>query len=354
MTEQTDEIIAPAPSLFDVVKLETIEDLPEPSNGPYFVAASDGYWCMDRNHFGRYLTPAGKDVPLPKAEPMFWYDIPKLPNHIIGQAWSFFRKVYEDRKSEAMVDITWSEEKGYRLFVPPQKASASGVRCERKPEHYKGQMVGTIHSHCNFSAFHSGTDTHDADTHDGLHITIGNVMSDPPSIAIMVSKTKVRWNFKAEDIQETPEVVMASHPAWWEKFVADPDPVQYGQYHTYSKNNNGHKPYTPPQPKKNEIVVVGKAKGTGRSKYGGNGSFMDLDAAVEAAKITDPTVLDRLAIVDQELMILDKVLQEAGIEIDYDFTINPEGPRTTALNPNERLLLGLDDDDLPLEWRNFL
>ena len=38
-------------------------------------------------------------------------------------------------------------------------------------------LYGTIHSHCNFSAFHSGTDDRDEIEFDGLHITIGNVNS---------------------------------------------------------------------------------------------------------------------------------------------------------------------------------
>lgn len=38
-------------------------------------------------------------------------------------------------------------------------------------------IIGTIHSHCNFGAFHSGTDNHDEMNFDGLHITIGKVNS---------------------------------------------------------------------------------------------------------------------------------------------------------------------------------
>jgi hypothetical protein len=39
------------------------------------------------------------------------------------------------------------------------------------------KVAGTIHSHCNFSAFHSSTDDADEIGFDGLHITIGNVNS---------------------------------------------------------------------------------------------------------------------------------------------------------------------------------
>lgn len=39
------------------------------------------------------------------------------------------------------------------------------------------RIFGTIHSHCNFNAFHSGVDDADEKEFDGLHITIGNVRS---------------------------------------------------------------------------------------------------------------------------------------------------------------------------------
>lgn len=40
------------------------------------------------------------------------------------------------------------------------------------------RIYGTIHSHCDFAAFHSGTDDHDEIGFDGLHITVGNVNSN--------------------------------------------------------------------------------------------------------------------------------------------------------------------------------
>jgi len=40
------------------------------------------------------------------------------------------------------------------------------------------RIYGTIHSHCNFNAFHSGVDQADEVKFDGLHITIGNVRSN--------------------------------------------------------------------------------------------------------------------------------------------------------------------------------
>jgi proteasome lid subunit RPN8/RPN11 len=176
--------------------------------------------------FGYVLHPVN-DIPLPElpAGALLQYDIPKIPIELLGQAWSFFRTIYNRLRTEAMLDITWHPDKGYRLFVPHQTVTAMSVDAKRKAEHYAngGMVVGTIHSHCDFGAFHSGTDTHDAGEHDGLHITIGKNLSDPPELAIMISANKKNWDFKLEDIADG-ELKLVEHPKWWEEYVKTPAP----------------------------------------------------------------------------------------------------------------------------------
>jgi hypothetical protein len=206
--------------------------LPLPSNGPYFVPSKNGYMVHRDFHFGRVLVPI-KETTLPEHRPYLWPEI-NVPAELIGQAWSFFRAIWHARHSEAMVDITWSPEKGYRLFCPPQRASSGGVQADRKLEHYRGQMVGTIHSHCNFGAFHSGTDTHDADGHDGLHVTLGKNDQDQPEQAIMISVGGLRWDFEPKELWG--EVLpLIPHPRWWEKQVRDPAPHNSGHVSTWRR-----------------------------------------------------------------------------------------------------------------------
>lgn len=204
-----------SPPLFGVVLPEKDpNNLPIPTRGPYFVPAKQGWMVHKKFHWGRVLTPVKEAEALHDREPYLWPEI-NLPIELLGQAWAFFAAIYELHKSEAMVDITWSEKHGYRLFCPPQRATSGGVHAKRTLEHYQGQIVGTIHSHCNFGAFHSSTDTHDADGHDGLHITLGKNMHQQPEIAVMISVGTVRWHFKPEELWEDISLTKQKYPWWW-------------------------------------------------------------------------------------------------------------------------------------------
>ena len=68
-----------------------------------------------------------------------------------------YQSVMDDKNAKELMGRAWNEynrlyEQGFRIY-------------------------GTIHSHCNFGAFHSGVDDADEKHFDGLHITIGNVRS---------------------------------------------------------------------------------------------------------------------------------------------------------------------------------
>jgi len=198
--------------------------LPQPNAGPYFLIGKKGAYIYKNSHFGRIIRPVdelptlsdllddnGKPTPA-----ILWATLPKMPQELFGKALSFFASVWHKQHTEAMVDITWSEKQGYRLFVPKQKASGGHVECQRKAEHYEqdSRIVGTIHSHCNFSAFHSGTDESDAKEHDGLHITLGNVDSAFPSVAAMISDAGNNWKVEPKDLMEMP-LKPVPHPDWW-------------------------------------------------------------------------------------------------------------------------------------------
>ncbi len=70
----------------------------------------------------------------------------------------YYEAVFEDKNAKRLMQKT---------FQYYQKLTAEGY-----------VLYGTIHSHCDFSAFHSGIDDSDELNFDGLHITIGNVDAD--------------------------------------------------------------------------------------------------------------------------------------------------------------------------------
>jgi hypothetical protein len=164
-----------------------------PKSGMYYVVAKNGVFIHVERQVGSALVKADGIPWLENAQPSIQLKLPKIPGRIIGQALTFFRQVWDEYKAEAYTQLYYSKELNqYRLWVPKQKVSGGGVSYDRADQfdikervggdvgkeiqkQWKWQMVGTIHSHCNFSAFHSGTDTHDEETFDGIHITLGHV-----------------------------------------------------------------------------------------------------------------------------------------------------------------------------------
>lgn len=360
------------PAPFSLVPLTgKVHDLPEPANGPYYVATSSGYMFHQNFHWGRVITPVKAAPNLEKGEEILWHDI-QFPAELISRAWSFFRAVFEKDHSEAMVDITWHRDRGYRLFVPPQTASAGGVRCIRNEDHYKGLLVGTIHSHCDFSAFHSGTDTHDADGHDGLHMTIGHVDSDELDIAIMVSVDTIRWDLKLNQIIGDTTVTPSPFPAWWMNQMKDSLPGATEGFKPAAQTSWGtRKPTTTPndgihitcihgadisfrcyqcepsqKPASNVPALTGPARQT---KPHRNVTFYSLDALVYSLNPNDPRVA-QIEEIQQYMDLVMASLDEIGIDLDYevraDYSANhadrPTLPDETLLN---RILQGAYDYD---------
>jgi hypothetical protein len=83
-------------------------------------------------------------------------------------------------------------------------------------------MVGTIHSHCDFSAFHSGTDTFDESTFDGIHITLGHVNRDQFSMCASMAFNDQRQQMEPENCctgvtrKNNAAVVKSSYMTWGE------------------------------------------------------------------------------------------------------------------------------------------
>lgn len=336
-----------APALFSVIQLNSADqELPDPTNGPYFVATKDGYMACQNTHWGRVLVPVKEAPSLATTTSLLWHDI-DLPAEIISQAWGFFRKIFEIQKTEAMVDITWSAKHGYRLFVPPQNTSHGGVNAKRTPEHYRGRIVGTIHSHCDFNSYHSGTDTHDADGHDGLHMTIGHVHEDKLDIAILISANGIRWDdMKITDVVKDPsQIKPLEPPAWWLPLVDPKPPV------TVTSSITTYKPQHKPEQNQKTIVTH---HGTQISRWippcvhgrrleescPGCGRFpapqeqtvigfreqnadepplheTSLDALIRQLHFTDPRI-EALGEIQDRIDAITQDLEDLGIDFDYE------------------------------------
>lgn len=114
-------------------------------------------------------------------------DLPIISGKKIAQVINFFRKVYREHRSEACVVLYYNEAtNNIKIDAPKQEVSGASVDYESEDfENY--HKVGTIHSHANFSAFHSGVDDADEFGFDGLHITLGHVGNDDHRVSVSCS-----------------------------------------------------------------------------------------------------------------------------------------------------------------------
>ncbi|MDE2233237.1 MAG: Mov34/MPN/PAD-1 family protein [Patescibacteria group bacterium] len=132
------------------------------------------------------------------------YKAAKVPITLINQIVAFFREVYKRHSSEA-VGYLYYKDQQWQFIVPDQTVSVASCNYGAAPVINSWRLAGTIHSHGNMAAFHSGTDCKDETNFDGLHITIGRLSDPQPEFACSLVTQGTR--FKAE-----PQLVIAAWP----------------------------------------------------------------------------------------------------------------------------------------------
>jgi len=170
-----------------------------PETGMYFVIGSNGIFVHKPSKIGRSLVPVEGISFLERVPSFIMPSLPKLPKRVVCQAVAFFRQVFHTHRSEAGVVIYYNaDQKDFILWCPRQKVSSGSCDYDRndsgqnEPALRGYNIVGTIHSHCDFQAFHSGVDVSDEELYDGLHITIGNVDKDAFSMCSSFVQHKTR------------------------------------------------------------------------------------------------------------------------------------------------------------------
>lgn len=173
-----------------------------PQDANCFLAASNGLFRQIDNPFYVVRQKVEGIALLGKAEELVRLKVSRIPFKLFQQVEEFFSKVYDKHKSEAAVVLmTHPVSRVWAYLIPKQVVAGASAKyklyegdlicvmldpadevvsftCQlaNKPACLADfEMFGTIHSHADFSAFHSGTDNSDEFGFDGLHITIGNV-----------------------------------------------------------------------------------------------------------------------------------------------------------------------------------
>ena len=174
-----------------------------PDTDVYYLIGKEGVFIKKRLGIMESLSPVKNISILQSVQATAKMHIPKLPELMVAKIANFFTDVYDKHSAEAVILIFFNEEKEhYKIVVPSQKVSAAGAEYNRAITVEGYNMIGTIHSHANFSAFHSGTDQGDEQSFDGLHITFGNNKEDPISISASIVANGHRTIVPAEEYLE--------------------------------------------------------------------------------------------------------------------------------------------------------
>ncbi len=178
-----------------------------PQEGSYYVVAGNGWFHHKETQIMHGFTPV-KDCPyLPdlNVSAKIGVHLPRISVRLIHQTKEFFKRVLAKHDAESAVILYYNPDtQHYKIFVPKQTVSRASVNYTRQAlghtEEYGGYLeVGTIHSHCDFDAFHSGTDIDDERNFDGIHLTFGH--NDKDIFTIACSMTMGNYRVKSDPIR---------------------------------------------------------------------------------------------------------------------------------------------------------
>lgn len=190
-------------------------DVEFPKQGNYYIVAGNGNFLHKDSGFFQATVPVGCISVLDD-----FYDevvesrLPKVPGDIVVRVQRFFSTVVQQYHTEAIVVLYFHPETHqFRVHVPPQTTSDVYLRYRRMRLHHLGGYipVGTIHSHCDFGAFHSDTDQDDESTFDGLHVTFGNNDRNHITISASVVAHGIRHKIDPLDCLGGIEYVAEEH-----------------------------------------------------------------------------------------------------------------------------------------------
>jgi PRTRC genetic system protein A len=194
-----------------------------------YVMQGNGLWEIRRNAIGVFCRHLAKArVPGLVADLLEGFDlaVPKIPLPLLWQAVAFFRKVYEDRRSESAVRAIFDRKAGeYFLDCPRQEVSPAHCGFDRALTPDNGVVVLELHSHGGFDAAFSPTDDKD-ELADRFYGIVGRVPDFLPQLCFRVSIGGKRLPVDVSDLFDlgSDPMLGARFPAEWLGQVSDHRP----------------------------------------------------------------------------------------------------------------------------------
>lgn len=130
-------------------------------------------------------------------------EIPKIPYTIYFEILDFYRKIYQEIKSEVYTCIVWDRsKKDFFIHVPKQTVSGAEVKFENDPELFNNPDLVPycdIHSHNTMNAFFSSGDVKD-EVSGRFYGVIGNIDHDVAKHVFKVSYDRQYVDLAADAI----------------------------------------------------------------------------------------------------------------------------------------------------------
>lgn len=187
--------------------------------GAYRVRCTAGYKsvCLARECFG-----------LDELEPSFSLRQPKLTPGLLNLVVGFFKWVYEEHYSEAIVLLAMDRAGKYQVICPKQKVSGGSVThslSDKDVEWMESSgftVVGDIHSHANLQAYSSSVDEKDELNSHGLHIIFGGFAAKVPSglsVHAVYALDDHQFELAPSLWRAGPPTAFGDFPEKWKKLV---------------------------------------------------------------------------------------------------------------------------------------
>ena len=162
---------------------------------------------LSYQELGLWSGDIAKDLPPAGQINIRWHGAP-IPRELWDQLISFFKHANATWKSEAQARLFYNvERQEWKAVVAPQRVGTGMYSGELKGYYLDAEKqalrdkvfaevadclpCGTAHSHCDCSAFQSGTDHRDELGQPGIHITFGRVAGDKIHVHGRVSFRKL-------------------------------------------------------------------------------------------------------------------------------------------------------------------
>lgn len=220
----TEKVEIPWNAIIALPKPGGTESVPK-SAFPYYIVAKDGLYQQTQSVLGRAITKSKNfpaHLPEMKDSGEFTFEADRIPANICSQIVDFFKRIWNKHHTEAEVILLMHRDtREWGILIPTQKTSGAAVDSRVDPEKIPDPwlVVGSMHSHCNFSAFHSGTDRGDAENMNGAHFTIGFLEKEIPEIVAMVAWNGIMFNYKPEELADFSDLNAAKAPEEWDDYV---------------------------------------------------------------------------------------------------------------------------------------